>query len=149
MDYFDANHYFVLSHRQLWLSIFGSDREFSVRVLRFSVRLLKIEICTENCVISEVAITALSQKNFCKTVQIFCGLNQSENHVISEVAIIALSQKISQLNPRIPESLELFPGLAQSLKNEFLGGRTEGGRSYPQLVHSLLIISDLLSNKHN
>ena len=62
MDYLDDYRYFVLSHRKLWLSIFGSDREFSVRVLRFSVRLLKIEIFTENRVISEVAITALSQK---------------------------------------------------------------------------------------
>ena len=62
MDYLDDYRYFVLSHRKLWLSIFGSDKEFSVRVLRFSVRLLKIEIFTENCVISEVAINALSQK---------------------------------------------------------------------------------------
>ena len=81
MDYLDNYCYFVLSHRKLWLSIFGSDMEFSVRVLRFSVRLLKIEIFTENRVISEVAITVVSQK-------------------------------ICQLNPRIPESLELFPGLA-------------------------------------
>ena len=33
-----------------------------MRLLRFSVRLLKIEIFTQNRVISEVAITALSQK---------------------------------------------------------------------------------------
>ena len=62
MDYLDDYRYFVLSHRKLWLSIFGSDRKFSVRVLRFSVRLLKIEIFTENRVILEIAITALSQK---------------------------------------------------------------------------------------
>jgi len=62
MDYLDDYRYFVLSHRKLWLSIFGSNRKFSVRVLRFSVILLKIEIFTENRVISEVAITALSQK---------------------------------------------------------------------------------------
>ena len=61
MDYLDNYLYFVLSHRQLWLSIFGSDRIFSLRLLRFSVRLSTIEIFTENCVISEVAITALSQ----------------------------------------------------------------------------------------
>ena len=60
MDYLDDYRYFVLSHRILWLSVFGSDRKFSVRVLGFSVRLLKIEIFTENHVISEVAITALS-----------------------------------------------------------------------------------------
>ena len=63
MDYLDNYCYFVLSHRKLWLSVFGSDREFSVRLLRFFVRLLKIEIFTENRVISEVAIFALSQKN--------------------------------------------------------------------------------------
>ena len=58
---FDENYrYFVLSHRKLWLSVLGRDREFSVRLLRFSVRLLKIEIFTKNCVISEVMITALS-----------------------------------------------------------------------------------------
>ena len=62
MDYLDNYCYFVLSHRKLWLSVFGGDREFSVRLLRFSVRLLKIEIFTENRVISEVAIAALSQK---------------------------------------------------------------------------------------
>ena len=62
MDYLDDYRYVVLSHRKLWLSIFGSDTKFSVRVLRFSVILLKIEIFTENRVISEVAITALSQK---------------------------------------------------------------------------------------
>ena len=62
MDYLDDYSYYVLSHRKLWLSVFGSDRKLSVRVLRFSVRLLKIEIFTENRVISEVAITALSQK---------------------------------------------------------------------------------------
>ena len=39
------------------------------------------------------------------------GFYEIENHVISELAITALSQKISELNPRIPESLELFPGL--------------------------------------
>ena len=38
MDYLDNYRYFVLSHRKLWLSIFGSDREFSARLLRFSVR---------------------------------------------------------------------------------------------------------------
>ena len=46
MDYLDDYRYFVLSHRKLWLSIFGSNRKFSVRVLRFSVILLKIEIFT-------------------------------------------------------------------------------------------------------
>ena len=80
MDYLDNFHYFVLSHKKKWLSVFGCNREFSVRLLIFSVRLLKIEIFTEN-------------------------------HVISEVAITALLQKICYLNPRIPESLELFPGL--------------------------------------
>ena len=53
---------FCFVSQKMWLSVFGSDREFSVRLLRFSVRSLKIEIFTENCVISEVAITALSQK---------------------------------------------------------------------------------------
>ena len=43
------------------------------------------------------------------------SLNKSENHVISEVVITALSQKISSINLRIPESLELFPGLVLSL----------------------------------
>ena len=62
MDYLDNYCFFVLSHRKLGLSVFGGEREFSVRLLRFSVRLFKIEIFTENCVISEVAITALSQK---------------------------------------------------------------------------------------
>ena len=62
MDYLDDYRYLVLSHRKLWLSVFGSDRKCSVKVLKFSVRLLKIEIFTENRVISEVAITALSQK---------------------------------------------------------------------------------------
>ena len=62
MDYLDNYRYFVLFHRKLWLSVFGSDREFFVRLLRFSVRLLKIEIFTYNRVISEFAITALSQK---------------------------------------------------------------------------------------
>ena len=62
MDYLDDYRYFVLSHRKLWLSVFGSDRKFSVRLLIFSVRLLKIEIFTENRVILEVAITALLQK---------------------------------------------------------------------------------------
>ena len=38
MDDLDNYCYFVLSHRKLWLSVFGSDREFSVRLLRFSVR---------------------------------------------------------------------------------------------------------------
>ena len=33
-----------------------------MRLLRFFVRLLKIDIFTDNCVISEVAITALLQK---------------------------------------------------------------------------------------
>ena len=64
MDYLDNYCYFVLSHRKLWLFVFGGDREFSVRLLRFSVRLLKIEIFTENFIISEVAITALLQKFF-------------------------------------------------------------------------------------
>ena len=62
MDYLDNYRYFVLSHRKLWLSVFRSGKEFSVRLLRFSVKLLKIEMFTENCVIAEVMITALSQK---------------------------------------------------------------------------------------
>ena len=64
MNYLDNYCFFVLSHKKLWLSVFGSERKFSVRLLRFSVRLLKIEIFTENCVISEVAITALLKKFF-------------------------------------------------------------------------------------
>ena len=28
MDYLDDYHYFVLSHRKLWLSVFGCDRDF-------------------------------------------------------------------------------------------------------------------------
>ena len=64
MDYLDNDCHFDLSHRKLWLSVFGSDREFSVRLLRFSVRLLKIEIFTENRVISEVVITVFLTKFF-------------------------------------------------------------------------------------
>ena len=62
MDYLDNYCDFVLSHRKLWMSVFGSDTEFPVRLLRFSVRLMKIEIFTESCGISEVTITTLSQK---------------------------------------------------------------------------------------
>ena len=62
LDYLDNYRYFCLVSQKIVLSIFGRDREFSVRLLIFSVRLLKIEIFAENRVISEVAINALSQK---------------------------------------------------------------------------------------
>ena len=42
MDFLDNYRYFVLSYRKWWLSIFGSDRKFSVRLLTFSVRLLRV-----------------------------------------------------------------------------------------------------------
>ena len=48
MDFLDNYRYFVLSHRKWWLSVFGSDRKYSVRLLKFSLRILIIEIYTEN-----------------------------------------------------------------------------------------------------